>query len=165
MELIEEKKKKQYFIPVIILLIGMFFTVVNIGERKLWVDECVSAYLAKNIVEYGYPSVFDGTYYKSVANGNDSNNDGVEVWYSWFTMYLQALFIALFGTSEFAIRLPTSILGWLSMLYLFLSLRKMTTSSFIQNITLIAYVCCVPIIIYIRSAHYYSGSLCFTTMS
>ena len=38
MELIEEKKKKQYFIPVIILLIGMFFTVVNIGERKLWVD-------------------------------------------------------------------------------------------------------------------------------
>ncbi|WP_270561758.1 ArnT family glycosyltransferase [Bacteroides cellulosilyticus] len=165
MELIEEKKKKQYFIPVIILLIGMFFTVVNIGERKLWVDECVSAYLAKNIVEYGYPSVYDGTYYKSVANGNDSNNDGVEVWYSWFTMYLQALFIALFGTSEFAIRLPTSILGWLSMLYLFLSLRKMTTSSFIQNITLIAYVCCVPIIIYIRSAHYYSGSLCFTTMS
>lgn len=165
MELIQGKVNRQYLIPITILLVGLFFSVVNIGDRKLWVDECVSAYLAKNIVEYGYPSVYDGVYYKSVANGNDSNDEGVEVWYSWLAMYLQAIFIALFGTSELAVRLPTSILGWLSMLYLFLSLRKMTTSRFIQNITLIAYVCCVPIIIYIRSAHYYSGSLCFTTMS
>ncbi|NJO89641.1 MAG: hypothetical protein HC831_12350 [Chloroflexia bacterium] len=158
-------KSPKGIIPVLILFLGFVLIFIKLGDRKLWVDECVSAYLSNNVIKYGYPSVYDGAYYKSVANGNDSNSDGVEAWYSWLTIYLQGIFRYLFGTSEFVTRLPTAILGWLSMLYLFLGIKKLTENEFIQNLTLAIYVFSIPLLIYMRSAHYYSAVLCFTTMS
>ncbi|MFZ1527900.1 MAG: glycosyltransferase family 39 protein [Ferruginibacter sp.] len=153
--------------PVAIALIGIFafFVLFNLGLRRFWLDECVSNILAANILKYNYPYVYDGTYFMTALNGNDSNEYAIEAWYSWLPFYIQALFMWLFGKGEFFLRLPNALFGIISAVYFYKVLQSLSASRFIQHVALLFYVFSVPVILYVRTAHYYAGVLCFTNMS
>lgn len=68
---------KKYAVPSIlafIMLLGSVLLLGNLSNGMLWNDEAVTAVLAKNVLTYGYPRVFDGkNYVLEFEDGRDTN--------------------------------------------------------------------------------------------
>ena len=77
------------------VLASLALGMANLGVPSLWHDELVHVYVAKNIAATGWPALPSGNFYPSSTAYN----------------YLLALFVALFGDSGFAVRLPSALLG------------------------------------------------------
>ena len=77
------------------LALSLALGLANLGVPSLWHDELVHLYVAKNIAATGWPALPSGDFYPSSTLYN----------------YLLALFVVLFGDSEFAARLPSVLLG------------------------------------------------------
>lgn len=125
----ENEKKQEDSVPkkiskidvlvIIILIIGMLIRVVGIGEmpNALNCDEASSGYEAYSILNYGID-----------RNGNKlpaflvSWGGGQNVLLS----YLMIPFIKVLGLSALSIRLPMAILGCISLVILYLLLKRIT---------------------------------------
>ena len=111
-------KTKIYFIAItIILVIGILIRIVGIAEmpNALNCDEASSGYEAYSIMKYGIDRTGNKlpVFLESWGGGQNA----------LFT-YLMIPFIALLGLNTLSIRLPMAILGCISLIIMYLLLKK-----------------------------------------
>ena len=120
---IEEKEKIKKYLPkiliVLIILLGVFVRIFKIEEypNALNVDEASAGYEAFSIMNYGIDRNGKFLPVFLVAWGSGQNA---------LLTYLMIPFIAIFGLSTFAIRLPMAILGGISLVVFYYLLKRMT---------------------------------------
>ena len=120
---IEEKEKIKKYLPkiliVLIMLLGIFVRIFKIEEypNALNVDEASAGYEAFSIMNYGIDRNGKFLPVFLVAWGSGQNA---------LLTYLMIPFIAIFGLSTFAIRLPMAILGGISLVVFYYLLKRMT---------------------------------------
>lgn len=91
--------KNPYFMAVsIITFTGFLFRIYNLGHNPFWVDEVISVLAAHGLLQHGIPLLPSGELYPR----------------DLLSTYTIATSIQLFGDTEFATRLPSVILGTLT---------------------------------------------------
>jgi hypothetical protein len=152
-------------IAVVLFALALVLIFYNLGGRRLFMDECYMASIAQNTLQNGYPSCWNGHSFNTLGNGIDFNQSGVMIYFPWLTPYLMALSHWLLGKSELATRLPFALLGLVSIVYYYLTIKRLSANPFVVLSGLALYVLSVPMLLYFRSAHYYASVIAFTNMS
>lgn len=98
----------QYIILGLIVLVGLLLRLNDLGVHSLWVDEAMTSNAAISLLENGKP-VF---------------NSGFTYWRAFPHTVLTSISIKIFGTSDFAVRFPSVIIGTLTIFLTFLTGKK-----------------------------------------
>ncbi len=148
-------------------LIATILLLKNLGNMYLWTDEANSAVPAKNILQFGYPSNFDG---RNIVQ-HYWNYDGelkLSPFYrttTWLHLYVAALSFKLLGINTFAARFPFALIGLGVIISLFLLLRKYKADKFIINTSVLLLTLNVFFLIHMRQCRYYSMATLFTLLA
>ncbi len=135
-------------------LIFSFLIVAGAATHPLSGDEPDTAMFARNILKFGVPTAWDGTNLAitNLVVGKDFLNHV----HPWLPYYLVAMFFRLFGESVWAARFPFilfSIAGIPIFYHFALSITKKKEVSLLATM---AFVLCVPYILYAYQARYYA---------
>lgn len=87
----------------IIIVFALFLRIYHLGNSGLWIDESISASVAKNIIEKGVPLLDSGWFYGG----------------AYCFHYIQAFFL-LFGNTDFLARFSSVIFGLLTVFLAYL---------------------------------------------
>jgi len=156
--------KKFYFL-LILVLISSVFLFLNLENRFLWGDEALLGFFGKTILNYGYPSNFDG---KNVIYSDPDgkipevfNKPGSYVWrwQPWLMFYIMAFSINIFGSTTWSIRLFPAIFGLATVITMYFFTLKLTNNKTIANLATLLLVFFVPFYLYSRTGTYYSLSI------
>jgi hypothetical protein len=128
----------------------------DLGGRDLWQDEGETAMLAKNILRFKLPVVFDGVNLVSTEAGMDSGPDGLWRWSPWLQFYAAAGGMALFGLKTWAARLPFALLGLLCLPLTYLLAWRAFASRRIARLSAVLLTLSVPFLLHCRQARWYA---------
>ncbi len=107
------KKILPYFFLLLIVSLGFLFRLKGIQDNhSFWADEGYIASFARDIVT-GKTTIFQGIQ---------------KVWYQPLQILITALFLKLFGISEFAVRLPSIIFGSIGIVCAYLLAQRLSNS-------------------------------------
>jgi len=166
--------KKNYLI-VIIVILGLFFRIYNLGEQTLHTDEAELYLASQNILKSGVPKGFYRVPFYENAYLYESNSSMYEFaptnYYKsdlvlkkgWLPYYLTAFF-SLFGKNEFLLRFPFALIGVISLFFFF----KLTNLLFNKRTAFIAtffYAISPSLLFYERMVRYYSPMILFIILS
>jgi hypothetical protein len=103
------RKRDFYLLAILVLTLwGFVLRIYALGDQSLWNDEAASINAASGMLEHGLPLLPSGEVYsRSILNTG-----------------IIASSVALFGSSEFAARLPSVLFGTLTIPLVFLFARK-----------------------------------------
>src|SRR5256886_5295337 len=133
---------------------GLIFT--NLGTDYLWEDEGDTAALASNILKFGVPKAWDGGAFLDSDHGARLNRDLVMVTHPWIQYYLTAAAFLVFGESTFAARIPFSIAGWMSILFVYLFVWRLFGNRLTAFSAAALLVFSVPFFLYAKQCRYWS---------
>lgn len=128
----------------------------GLGGRDLWQDEAETAMLAKNILRFKRPVVFDGINLVSSEAGKDFGPDMVWRWSPWLQFYLAAASMALFGLNTAAARLPSALLGLLCLPLTFYFARLAFGSLALARLSVVLLGLSTPFLLHCRQARWYA---------
>ncbi|MBI5239284.1 MAG: glycosyltransferase family 39 protein [Elusimicrobia bacterium] len=128
----------------------------NLGGRDLWQDEGETAMLAKNILRFKLPVVFDGVNLVSTEAGMDSGPDRLWRWSPWLQFYAAAGGMAVFGSGTAAARLPFALLGLLCLPLTYLLALRAFASRRIARLSAVLLALSVPFLLHCRQARWYA---------
>lgn len=97
---------RQHLPFLVLFFIGALLLLKGLDNTLFWQDEGHLAVLARRILQFGYPKVWDGHNLLTGMDGLDFNKDYALTWDGWLPYYLVAASFAIFGESTFAGRLP-----------------------------------------------------------
>ena len=147
----------------LLLSIGAFFLFYNISAQYLWEDEAETAILAKSVLKEGVPKTFDGKN-RIYLHIKDSLRSG-DIWtfHPWLQFYLTAASFAISGKpTTFSARIPFALLGFLSLIALYILALTLFKDRSIALITLSLFVFSIPFILHMRQCRYYAPAVFFT---
>ena len=106
-----------------VLAVAAYLCLVNLDYAALWHDEAPTALIARNLVEHGDITGWDGRNLVGGTNGRTLNDDLRDVLPP--LMYAaNAASFAVFGVSETTARIAPALFGILSLVLLYLLLRQ-----------------------------------------
>lgn len=158
-------KNKCTLITLLLLAISMYVCFFNLDGSYLWKDEAHTAFIAKNILKYGLPKVWDGQNLLTGTEGNDFNEQFVLISKGWMQFYITAVSFYFLGTSTFAARLPFAMLGFLTIIINYLLAKKIFKKESLATLTLFFNVVCVQYILYIRTCRDYAITMFFISLT
>ena len=148
--------KKLFFL--IFLSIVLIFP--RLGENVLQIDEAGDSFHSLTTLKFGYPAISDGIN----EFGRNISPDGILKLQPWFTFYVRALSLYLFGQNSFAARFPSALLGVLSVPLLYLLTFKLSQRQNEAFIATLLFICSVPLLLYFRTARYIAFQIPFTLL-
>ncbi len=161
------KKNVKLFFLGLILVLGLFLRGHGASERYLWQDEAETTINSLQVIERGYPhGTFKGKPIYENASFIPSPSEKYEFestnYYGtkyernkgWLTYYWQALFLKLFGFSNFVARLPFLLL-FIPVFGLIYLIGKNFFSEKVGILAAVLYSLNYHSIIYERQARYY----------
>ena len=115
----QTSKSRDFFLVLFFCLIGILARLILIGQVPYGLnqDEASAGYEAWSILNYGIDRHGISYPVHLIAWGSGQN-----IAYSWFCMP----FIALFGLSEFTVRLPMALIGCVSVVLFYFFLDNVT---------------------------------------
>jgi 4-amino-4-deoxy-L-arabinose transferase-like glycosyltransferase len=144
------------------VLLAAAFLLINIGDRngRLWQDEAETAFLAKNILQYGYPRATDGL---NRLNPSIPLAAG-EAWtyHPWLSFYVTAASFKLLGTGTAAARLPFAAMGVLCVWLFYRVIRRITGDRSPARWSAFLLATSVPFLLHMRQCRYYAPSVLFS---
>ncbi len=153
-----------------ILLAVSALMFLNLGDRFVWSDEAETAFFAKNILRIGYPSTkgeanilwvnAQGEEFYDIYGFPRINGYQVEV-RPWLPLYLVAIFFYLFGSSFFVLRFPFALAGVLTILFLYMLVKKWTNNTRLAVLSSFFLAVFVPFYLYSRNGRYYAFASLF----
>lgn len=155
-------------IALLVLASGFFLAIQSLGRNALWHDEAEVATVAKNLISWGVPTVWDGNHFLPIAHDSSFHAPGppyLFILQTWLMFYIAAGALVLFGPSLAGVRLPFVIIGLLA-LYVFYRLAHFFTQNRRASViatTLLALS--VQYHLLIRQARYYSPVFLFSLLS
>lgn len=141
-----------------------FLLFKGLGNAPLWDDEASTAWYARNILHAGVPTAWDGKNIFAPIDGIELNDDLVVASIPWLHYYIAAGSVALFGDSAWATRFPFALIGLLSVIFFFFSLKKMFSEQKFIWFGTILYIHSLPFLIYSRNCRYFSLLILFSTV-
>ena len=83
------KSKNLYYFIICLMAILL---ICNISDRYMFADESVEALIGKNILQFGFPKVWDGMNLSMAGvNGNEFNEFLIPIRNNWIPYYIAAL--------------------------------------------------------------------------
>jgi len=138
---------EENYLIILILLLGLLLRIYNLGAESVWLDEAVSAEVAKlSIME-------------QIRWMMDMNDNNPPLYY-----LLLHFWVSLFGDSEFSLRLPSAILGSCSVLMIY-TVGKMLFSRTVGTLSSLILAISVFHIEYSQEARAYSLMAFLTLLS
>ncbi len=145
----------------VILIVAAVLLFWGLGRRDLWQDEAETAMLAKNILRFKLPIVFDGVNLVSTEAGRGFGPDLLWRWSPWLQFYLAASSFAIFGTTTLAARLPYAGLGLLCVALTFFFARRAFGSERQARLSAVLLGLSVPFLLHCRQARWYALAYIF----
>ncbi len=152
--------KIDYF-SLLSLILLCLLAFLNLGNQYLWQDEAENAVIAQNILKFGYPCAFDGSLL--VVSDVGYRENYTWIFQPWLQNYVTAISFYLFGKSTFSARFPFVLFGIFSFIAAYF-LAKRLFSLRTARISSVILLMCVPYLLMIRQARYYSLALFFALM-
>jgi 4-amino-4-deoxy-L-arabinose transferase-like glycosyltransferase len=113
--------------PILIFVAGFSILVgSHLNDHLLWQDEAETALIALTVGEQGMPMSTDGKNYFTQQLGAEYGEDGIWRYHPWLQYYVMAPFLTVMGPTTLAARLPFAIIGFLSVMLLYLWSYKLT---------------------------------------
>lgn len=132
----------------------------NLGDVAVWNDEAETAIIAKNFLKTGHFTGWDGRNFQGIRNGSllDKNlNDRNPP----MQFILTALSFAVFGANNFTARLPFALIGFLTVILLYCTLRSEIPERPAFALYATAFLgLSTEYILYARNCRYYSIACC-----
>lgn len=138
----------------VVAIIGAVFLFTNLGSDYLWEDEGDTAALASNILKFGVPKAWDGGAFLDSDHGARLNRDLVMVTHPWIQYYLTAGSFLVFGQNTFAARFPFALASWMSILFVYFFLWRLTNSRWTAFSAAALLVLSVQFLLYARQCRY-----------
>jgi len=138
------------------LILAAILLFWGLGRRDLWQDEAETAMLAKNILRFKLPIVFDGTNLVSSETGMEFGPDLLWRWSPWLQFYVTAGAMALGGFNAWAARLPFAFLGLLCLPLTFFFARRAFDSDRVARLSAVLLGLSVPFLLHCRQARWYA---------
>ena len=137
-------------------LISVWLLFADLSDQALWNDEAFAAVIARNTMKFGYPASFDGMNYL-YPDSPDFNWPGSYICRvdPWLPIYTTALSFKLFGISTLSARLPFIIVGFLTLIMLFIFCVHYVRSRQMGFISVLLLATSVPFLLHVRQARYY----------
>lgn len=138
-------------------MLGALLLLPRLNNGVLWQDEAESAVLARNALQFGYPKADDGL---NRVNPSLALAKG-EAWtyHPWASFYLTAGSFVLFGKTTTAARLPSAVLGLLSIWLVARLIRRWTGDRSLSRWTAFLLTTSVPFLLHMRQCRYYGPSV------
>lgn len=162
--------KKPYLIYMIFTLLAFILIFSHLDYPFLWQDEADTALLAKRILTYSIPKVWDGrniiTQFGHFHQMGwlDFNKDLIHTWQPWLQFYIAALSMLLLGSSTLACRLPFAVMGFLAFIYYLYFCRKHLKLSNLYYLPGLLLVFSVPFLLSARQCRYYAPNMLLTLL-
>lgn len=161
-----KSKYLHYFVICIMAILLLY----NISNRYMFADESVEALIGKNILQFGFPKVWDGTNLSMAGvNGNEFNESLIPIRNNWLPYYIAALgqlISNILGlsvqTSVGVMRMLFSLIGIAGAFGYYHLVKELSRSHVKANISLCLFAFSVPLLLYIRSIYYLAPTLTFT---
>ncbi len=145
---------KLWIFPILIFGVLVLF---GASSHSLWSDEAGTAVLARSILQNGVPHGWDGTNILSnEINGESLNGNLINNVSSYPQLYLAALSIKAFGSSNFSVRLPFVIFSILSVVAVYFLAIKLFGKPRLAFLSVFILSLNVPFILFSYQARYYS---------
>jgi hypothetical protein len=138
----------------VVAVIGAVLIFTNLGSDYLWEDEGDTAALASNILKFGVPTAWDGAAFLDSDHGARLNRDLVMVTHPWVQYYLTAASFLVFGQNTFAARFPFALASWMSILFVYFFLWRVTESRLTAFSAAALLVLSVQFLLYARQCRY-----------
>jgi hypothetical protein len=138
----------------IVAVVGAVLIFTNLGSDYLWEDEGDTAALASNILKFGVPKAWDGAAFLDSDHGARLNRDLVMVTHPWIQYYLTAGSFLVFGQNTFAARFPFALASWMSILFVYFFLWRLTNSRWTAFSAAALLVLSVQFLLYARQCRY-----------
>jgi 4-amino-4-deoxy-L-arabinose transferase-like glycosyltransferase len=138
----------------VIAVIAAVFIFTNLGSDYLWEDEGDTAALASNILKFGVPKAWDGAAFLDSDHGARLNRDLVMVTHPWVQYYLTAASFLVFGQNTFAARFPFALASWVSILFAYFFLGRLTNNRWTAFSAAALLVLSVQFLLYARQCRY-----------
>ena len=143
--------RKDWIFLTLLLLLSSFFVFKNLGNLYLILDEYDYAVLGKNILKFGFPTVWDGKNFIGPESHSICYLWGQQVWISF---YLIAISYLCFGFTPLATRIPFAVSGLISVLLLYLLTLRITKSRKTARVASLLFTLSVSCLIYMRTGRY-----------
>jgi len=145
----------------IVFFASIYLGLVGLGNTHFWDDESYTAIMAKNLVEQGRYTTWDGRNLHLYINGAFSNSELISLGAPMDSYLIVPLF-KLFGYSTWLGRIPFVVVGILALL-VFLSLLKYDfgTENHMGLYSFVLLALSVSFLLNIRQCRYYALALFF----
>lgn len=146
----------------IVVAAALLFT--NLHRDTLWADEGDTAVLARNILQTGVPTAWDGRTFTDSDFGARVNDDLVMVSHPWLQYYLTAASFAVLGETAFASRVPFAVLGLVTIILVYVILMRVTAHRWVAASAGLLLLLSVQFLIYSRTSRYYTLNAALTCL-
>ncbi len=153
---------------VAIFIIASILLFSNLGNQYMWQDEAETASLAKNILRFGLPKVYDGRNIILLDMFDYPENYlAGQLWRGqpWLAIYIASFSFSIFGLTTLAARLPFAFMGILSLLLTYLLARRLFRERSVANLAVLLLALSVPFLLHSRQCRYYSPGILLTLLS
>ena len=140
---------------IFLLILSAILIFSNLGAASLWEDEAETALVAQTIPIYGIPKITDGTNYFYQEHGKQVGYGDIWAWTPWLMFYVAAASIKLLGINQWALRLPFALAGFLAIIFVYRSSKKLFDRQTALLSTLLL-SSSVPFLLYVRQCRYYA---------
>jgi hypothetical protein len=141
---------------ILILAVAAVLIFANLGDRYLWEDEAETALLARNVLRFGLPVGWDGRDLISQECGIELDSNYVARRHGWLPIYLVAAAFKFLGPDTVSARLPSAVLGWLSVWSIYLLGKRIFRNEWIALLSAALLTLSVPFLLYVRQSRYYA---------
>jgi hypothetical protein len=160
------REKAAHNKPLICLLIVESIMLLSLlNNTSFWIDESINGMLGRNILTYGYPNKWDGTYLVESYFDTEAARGVVEITHSWLQYYVTAAALAMFGQSTVAARLPFVFFGILSVAALYFLSRRLSGCDRLAILASILLAFHTGFLVYSRLCRYFSLAFLFSILT
>jgi hypothetical protein len=125
----------------------------NLGTPSLWGDEAGTGLFARNVLQFGVPTAFDGRNLSIYDGGAELNAQMQVVKIPWIQFYLAALSVQLFGDTAQGLRAIFALLGVASLFPIWACLRNRTPMPLLLATLMLL---SPQVLLFHRNARYYA---------
>jgi hypothetical protein len=145
----------------VVLLLGTYPILRDLGGPLLWEDEGDTAVFASNIARFGLPRAWDGRTFTDSDYGERIaprlfGTDFVMVGTPWLPFYAVAASFVLFGESAWSARLPFAVAGLATLVLLYALVRRATGDPRAALASAILLLFSTQFLLYVRECRHYA---------
>jgi len=140
------------FIIVCVTLMGL--ALYNLDNAALWYDEAQTAFVAKGVLDTGWPTAHDGR--QLIPEVNVFYNENM-LWveHPWLQFYIVAMAFKLFGVSPVTARLFFVLIGFCTVFFLYRTVHRVYGTG-VARLSSVLLLLSTPYMLHLRQCRYYA---------